>query len=241
MKSFFENHARQLPQALLTSTILVIGISIACSSYKSAGSQSLPNDNATIKQAPTQPIDATGQDKTTCTLTMAAAPDIKGLRLGMTPDEVLALFPGSKDDAEVRSSLSRAPSEFGVSSFLIRPAQYQSKERFAGVNQITFTLLDGRVSSFSVGYNGPEYSHVDKFVAKAVEGTSLPPADQWEAYVGMDTQLKTLKCKDFEVRVFAGGQDGNLNYVLMRDLEADKKLKDRRAKARAKATPTPER
>ena len=241
MKSFFENHGHRLPQAILTSMIVVIGISIACSSYKSAGSQSLPNDNATINQTSTPPIEATGQDKPTCTLTMAGAPDIEGLRLGMTPDEVLALFPGSKDDAEVRSSLSRAPSEFGVSTFVIRPAKYESKERLAGVNQITFTLLDGRVSTFSVGYNGPEYSHVDKFVAKVVEGTNLPPADQWEAYVGMDNQLKTLTCKDFEVRVFAGGQGGNLNYVLLRDLEADKKLKDRRAKARAKATPTPER
>ena len=57
----------------------------------------------------------------------------------------------------------------------------------------------------------------------------------------MDNQLKSLKCSEVEIRVFAGGQGGNLNYVLMRDLEADKKLKDRRAKARAKATPTPER
>ena len=57
----------------------------------------------------------------------------------------------------------------------------------------------------------------------------------------MDNQLKILKCSEIEIRVFAGGPGGNLNYVLMRDLEADKKLKDRRAKARAKATPTPER
>jgi hypothetical protein len=49
--------------------------------------------------------------------------------------------------------------------------------------------------------------------------------------------MKILKCKDFEVRVFAGGEGGNLNYVLMRDLVADKTLKDRRAKAREKATP----
>ena len=158
----------------------------------------------------------------------------------MTADEVLALFPGSKDDAELRSRLSRPASPFGVSGFVIRPDKYESKEKFAGINQVSLNLLDGRLSSFSVGYNGPEYSHVDKFVAQAVEGTSLPPADQWEAYVGMENQLKTLKCKDFEVRVFAGGQGGNLNYVLMRDLEADEKLKDRRAKARANATPTPE-
>jgi len=155
----------------------------------------------------------------------------------MTTEEVLALFPGSKDDADVRASLAAPPSKLGTSSFVVRPEKYESKDKFAGVNQITFILLDGRVSNFSVGYNGPEYSHVDKFVGKFIEGTSLPAADQWEAYVGMDNSLKILKCIDFEIRVFAGGQGGNLNYVLMKDLEAEKKLKERRDKARAKATP----
>jgi hypothetical protein len=155
----------------------------------------------------------------------------------MTAEEVLAQFPGSKDDAEVRASLARPPSQFGVSSFLIRPTKYESKDRFEGINQITFSLLDGRVSNFTVGYNGPEYSHVDKFVAKFVEGTNLPAVDQWEAYVGMDNNLKILKCVDFEIRVFTGGQGGNLNYVLMKDLESEKKLKERRDKAKAKATP----
>jgi len=155
----------------------------------------------------------------------------------MKAEEVVALFPGSKDDAEVRAGLSKPPSQFGVSGFLVRPEKYETKDKFAGISQITFSLLDGRVSNFTVGYNGPEYSHVDKFVAKFIEGTSLPPADQWEAYVGMDTQIKTLRCTDFEIRVFAGGPGGNLNYVLVKDLEAEKKLKDRRDKARAKATP----
>ena len=170
---------------------------------------------------------------------MAAAPVLNGLKLGMTPDEVLALFPGSKDDAEIKSHLSRPPSQFGVSELIIRPVKFESKEKFVGISQITFSLLDGRVSSFSIGYNGPAYSHVDQFVTKFVAGTNLPPPDQWQAYVGLDTQLKILTCKDFEIRVFAGGEGGNLNYILMRDLEADKKLKDRRKKARAQATPTP--
>jgi hypothetical protein len=155
----------------------------------------------------------------------------------MTPKEVLALFPGSAEDAELGSSLARPPSQFGVSGFVVRPDRYKSRDTFAGINQITFTLLDGRASSFSVGYNGPEYSHVDKFVAKFIEGTSLPAVDQWSAYVGMDNNLKILKCTEFEIRVFAGGNGGNLNYVLMSDLVADQKLKDRRKKAREKATP----
>ncbi len=170
---------------------------------------------------------------------MAAAPVLNGLKLGMTPDEVLALFPGSKDDEEVKTNLARPPSKFGVSELVIRPAKFGSKAKFAGINNMTFSLLDGRVSNFTIGYNGPAYSHVDQFVTKFVAGTSLPPTDQWQAYPGMDTQMKTLTCKDFEIRIFTGGEGGNQNYVLLRDLEADKKLKDRRAKARAQATPTP--
>jgi hypothetical protein len=168
---------------------------------------------------------------------MAQVPDISGLRLGLTPEQVLALFPGSNEDMEVRDSLSRPASPFGVSSFVIKPGRYKSKEKFTWITQVTFTLLDGRVSSFSVGYNGPEWPHVDKFVAKFSEGTNLPPPEAWEAYVGMDNQLKILKCTDVEIRVFAGGQGGNLNYVLMRDLTAEQKLKERRAKARERATP----
>ena len=219
---------------------LLIAVTVACSSYKSAGSQPAPNSNSTVGQSPAQTSNASGQDKPTCRLTLARAPDIKGLRLGMTPKEVLALFPGSEQDAEVAASIARPASPLGVSSFVIRSEKYEAaKEKFAGISQITFTLLDGRVSSFSVGYNGPEWSHVDKFVAKFTQGTNLPTVDQWEAYVGMDTQLKILKCTEFEIRVFAGGPGGNLNYVLMKDLEAEKKLKERRDKAEAKATPTP--
>jgi hypothetical protein len=120
---------------------------------------------------------------------------------------------------------------------MIRPDRFGSREKFANVPQIVFTLLDNRVSSINVGYNGPEWPHVDKFVAQFIEGTTLPASDQWEAYVGLDTQMKTLRCKDFELRLFAGGKGGNLNYVLMRDLVADKTLKDRKAKAKEKATP----
>lgn len=170
---------------------------------------------------------------------MSQAPTIKGLKLGMTPDEVLALFPGSKEDPEVRASVSRPPNQYGMAGFLIRPSKYENKEEFAEIIQITFTFLDGRVSKMYVGFNGPEWPHVDKFVAKFVEGTNFPGVDQWEAYVGMDTQLKILTCTGFEIRVFAGGPGGNLNYVLVQDLEADKKLKERRKKAREQASPTP--
>src|SRR5205085_2195165 len=198
-------YTHPLPRVVLTSLFLVIAASIACVPNKSALSSSA-NANTPINQPSEQPANSTEQSSSNCSLTMAAAPVLNGLKLGMTPDEVLALFPGSKDDPEVRSILSRPPTQLGVSELLIRPAKFESKEKFAGIGHITFNLLDGRVSTVNVGYNGPVYSHVDQFVTKFVEGTNLPPPDQWQAYVGMDTQLKILTCKDFEIRVFAGGE-----------------------------------
>lgn len=224
-------------KSFLAIASLLILASIACTANTSVGPQQVAK--ATTEPQPSQHVASPGsQDKVPCALKIDGAPVFDGLSLGMTSDQVLALFPGSKEDSEVHSNLSRPPSQFGQSSFVIRPEKFSSRENFPGINQITFTLLDGRVSSMSFGYNGPEYSHVDKFVAKVVAGTNLPPVDQWEAYVGMDNQLKILACSEFEVRVFAGGQGGNLNYVLLKDLLADKKLKERRAKA-AQQAPKP--
>src|ERR1051326_4590356 len=75
-------------------------------------------------------------EKATCSLNAAQLSGMGDLRLGMTPEQVLALFPGSGEDPEVRSSLSRPASPLGVSNFVIRPSKYQSKEKFAGINQI---------------------------------------------------------------------------------------------------------
>lgn len=184
-------------------------------------------------------VSPSAQEIVTCTLDMSQAPVLHGLKLGMTPDEVLALFPGSKDDPEMRAQLARPPSKLGTSSFVIRPERYENKAEFVGITQMVVTLLDGQTSGFTIHHNGPQWTHVDNFVAKFIKGTSLPPAAHWEPYAGLDDQMKKVTCADFAVTVFAGGEGGNLNYVQMQDLEAEKKLKERAKKARAKASPTP--
>lgn len=226
-------------KTFLAILLLVIGACVACE-IRPTSSQITPDKPSIPSPTPTTNSDVAAQAP--CSLVMDQAPVMNGLTLGMTSDQVLALFPGSKEDAEVRSDLARPVSQFGVSGLLIRPDKFQTKEKFVGISQISFALLDGRVSSINVGYNGPEYPHVDKFVEKFTEGTNLPPVSAWEAYVGLDTSMKTLRCKDFEMQIFVGGQGGNLNYVRARDLVADKTLNDRRAKAKEakakeKATP----
>ena len=94
------------------------------------------------------------------------------------------------------------------------------------------------MSAITVGYNGPEYSNVDKFVAKFIEGKNVPSLDQWQPFVGMES-MKVLRCSDFEIQIFAGGSGGSLNYVSMKDIAADDRLKERRKKAREMASPTP--
>jgi hypothetical protein len=170
-----------------------------------------------------------------CKMTLAQAPVMNGIKLGMTREQVLALFPGSREDKELRASLNSPASPNGETTFMIRPGLYGSKSKFARVPQITFKLLDGRVYSFNVGYDGPEWAHVDEFIEKLSAATKLPAADAWEPYVGMDTQLKTLTCKGFVISLFAGGKNvHNINYVELKDTAALKLLKERKAKSREK-------
>ena len=219
--------------------VVLIGISIACSTLKSAGH---PQDQLTQNQLTTQsptPVSTSAQESGTCTLKISEAAAIEGLKLGMTVDEILALFPGSKEDPALHTAVSGPPGRFGNSSLTLTPSKYGTAAKYKGISRLTFSVLDGRIYNFTVSYNGPQYPDVDKFIEKFSEGKNLPPPDQWEAYAGMNTQMKTLTCNGFSIRIFAGGEEGSLNYVLVEDLEADKKLKDRRKKAREQASPTP--
>jgi hypothetical protein len=164
-------------------------------------------------------------------MTMAQDKGINGIKLGMTAEQVLALFPGSLEDEEIRASLSR-PRDFGLSSLMIKPQKYSSKADFEGINQIILTLLDGRVSTLYVGYDKSVAEDLDESVTKFSKGRKLPPAASWKVYEGLDDQLKTMKCKDFEISVFAGGENTPVNYVEMVDMKAQQKLKERKAKLR---------
>src|SRR5437763_14779150 len=87
-------------------------------------------------------------EKAVCTLTVAQAPVISGVRLGMTVEQALALFPGSSNEADIRSEIARAANELGVVNIIIKPEKYSSKSAFQGVNYVTFKFIDGRLSTF---------------------------------------------------------------------------------------------
>ena len=51
-----------------------------------------------------------------CSLSLSQAPAIRGIRLGMKPDEWLKLFPGSAQDERMKAILDKPPTypEYGV-------------------------------------------------------------------------------------------------------------------------------
>lgn len=193
---------------------------------------------ATVAQSQTAadaPATSAPQPKPVCGLNLSQLQLMGGLRLGLSRAEVLALFPGIEADDEVRASLAAAPTPLGVSSLIIRPERSAAQAKFQGVRQISLTFLDDRVSGISIGYNGPQFKHVDEFIESLSKGTNLPETAAWEAVIGLDTQSKKVTCNGAEITVFAGGEGGSLNSVQMLDTAARQTLKERRAKARAQS------
>lgn len=188
---------------------------------------------AAAPAASAQAAGAGASERPACGLKAAEAPDVLGLRLGLTPAHIYELFPGSADDQDVRAALAASGGRFGMASFSPKPETYAKNTAYAGVTSVSLRFFDGRLAGFTVSSEGPEWPGVDDFVAKFVEGTALPPPGAWEAHAGLDTQLKNLVCQDFSISLFAGGRNVKLNYVRVTDTEAERLWKERREKARA--------
>ncbi len=94
--------------------------------------------------APDFPIPAPAplNQKPKCKLTLAQAPAIRGLRLGMTSDELFAIFPANGreefDRAQQLKSVELHPN-YGYASFQLNPSNYATK-----VSTQSFQLRDQR-------------------------------------------------------------------------------------------------
>ena len=149
-----------------------------------------------------------------CALTMAQAPAVRGVRLGMREEEVRALFADGTERPEVWNTLAVAanPPNFGVARIYLQPGFYESpvREKFAGVESFVLTVFDGRVTEMRVKYRGPRsipkgprWESVGDFVAKFAEAYRLPDEREWERTGGRE---RTLRCPGYEIA--ASIQDG---------------------------------
>src|SRR5262245_7701737 len=103
-----------------------------------------------------------------CDLTRANAPEIRGIRLGMTAEQLLGLFPDDNNRMRITEAIkeSKRPDRYGVGRFDLRSDTGLRDPRFTGLNYITVEILDERVTSFHVAYAGPEWNTIDQFVAR---------------------------------------------------------------------------
>lgn len=175
---------------------------------------------ALLAPTPTQSQETLkAQMPSSCSLTPAQAPAIRGLKLGMSSEEILALFPESNQRPEIKAALANAESypSFGVAHLYFQPSMYPAawKDRFAGIDGIAVTLFDDHMSELQVSYagqnsnpRGPFWPDVDRFIAKLSEAYRLPAARDWhqvgEAY-------KVLDCNGLNIEARTPGGTGAIS------------------------------
>ena len=149
-----------------------------------------------------------------CKLNLAQAPAIRGIRLGMSIDQVLAQIPGSEADSDLLARLSR--DYFGSRSVLVMPGHYvTSKEKFAGVNLINLNFLDGRLAHYSIRYAGPEWKSKEQFVARLADVLNLPGVGSWKP----SNNGLAISCEGFEISIQVFGP--NDAEIAMKDMKVD--------------------
>lgn len=166
-----------------------------------------------------------------CSLTRAQSPEIRGIRLGMTAEQLLALFPDEYNRRRINEAIdwSKRPKSYGVGRFDLGSFTQVPDPKFAGVNYITVEMLDERVTSFHISYRGPEWNSVDQFVAKLSETLRLPTAS-WEPPAGSQ---QSLKCDGFVVDAFVSSESLQ-NGVRVQDTSVNGVVSERRQTAKDK-------
>jgi hypothetical protein len=167
-----------------------------------------------VSSAAAQSAKPVGSAVGECKLKLSQTPAIRGIRLGMTVDQALTLFPGSEKSEDIRARLAQP--NFGGVSTVIYPSNFGSKEKFEGVHSVNLAFLDGELNFFSISYNGPHWGNDDQFATKVAEALSLPGVEFWKPALGG----KAIVCDGFDVVVrLPMGNSGNT--ILMRNLEKD--------------------
>src|SRR5262249_30231648 len=144
-----------------------------------------------------------------CTLTEANSPNVHGIRLGLTTQQLLAFFPGKTETQNINDVLEGARAKgLDTVPLGLEPESQSSKERFKGVGSLSVTLSKGRVVDFSAAYYGASWTNLNEWITKLAEAYHLPGPPQWAP--GPDeTPNKVLKCNGFEVEAAIEGGGGS--------------------------------
>jgi hypothetical protein len=178
-----------------------------------------------------------------CTLALAQAPALRGLRLGMNQAQVLARFPGlslnradelglstlrltiidvdlypkgsSNRDRGVQADVAAATSE--GRSFTADSSKFPDLK---GVRKIQLRFVDGRIAYVLVGYDDSfKWNGVDEFTQTVSKNLGLPV--EWRVPLDSDRvgREKELRCEGFLIAALIGGDTSDARIGAQLSLE----------------------
>ena len=161
-----------------------------------------------------------------CSLTESTSPTVRGLRLGLTTEQLLALFPRATKRTEIKAALDRAKSVTGDEPvWFVFDATDADAREFSGVESVSAAVLRGRVVDFSILYGGATWRSIDEWVTKLSTTFNLPGSSEWK--VGLDeSPNKILNCE--QVLIQAAIQGGSASMTI-RKADYLKEMQERAA------------
>ena len=149
-----------------------------------------------------------------CTLKLSQAPAVRGVKLGMSVDDLLALFPGSSEILSETLKAAEGYPNFGFTTFAVTPSRYTTKDRFAGIQNYYVRSFDRRVVGLDVTYStfpmGARWRNIDDLVQRFSDSLQLPKPKDWaktETY-----PQEKLKCDGFEIEVSAANDRAVIGF-----------------------------
>jgi hypothetical protein len=120
----------------------------------------------------------------TCKLTLAQAPVIRELRLGMTSDELFTIFPSTNERADFDRTQQLKNAElspnYGYTSFEFNPSNYATKDRFTGISSLAIGLFDRKVAYIRAQYsNTPQFDSLGQLMEIITRHFGLPEFKDW--------------------------------------------------------------
>jgi len=160
-----------------------------------------------------------------CNLTEANAPAIRSLRLGMSVDQLVGLFPGSTKRKELREALEKVKASTSNEPMVLAfdPVADAAGQAFVGVDAVSASVYKGRVIAFTVAYIGTSWRTIDEWVGKLAQSYGLPAAARWEAGPN-ENPSRVLGCSGIEIEAAIQGGGSSIS---IRNKEAFKGMSER--------------
>jgi hypothetical protein len=142
----------------------------------------------------------TSPPATACQLTASQAPQVRGLRLGMSLDEFLALFPGSRVEFADQLASFEIPQRYGINGINVYQLFRFGGDAFKGVSFVQAAFVDKKLGDFRLSYQNTLWANIDEFIDKLGEFFSLPKASTWSIGARDENSVnKIVRCIGVEL------------------------------------------